>query len=135
MFEYLEKSPVRFQLFQFCSYYFGNNFLIAEGRVRINLAKLLMYMFREEKKRTRFRKGWGMQKRKGRYFFHNWLAGRAAPPALPQTSGKQAAASVVLEQRACGCWDWAPDELEMYCVTSHIYIGLILGCIDADLCK
>ena len=30
---------------------------------------------------------------------------------------------------------WAPDKLEIYCVTSYIYIGLVLGCIDADLCK
>ena len=30
---------------------------------------------------------------------------------------------------------WAPDKLKMYCVTSYFYIGLVLGCIDADLYK
>ena len=31
--------------------------------------------------------------------------------------------------------NWAPDKLWMYCVTTYIYVGLVLGCIDSDLCK
>ena len=91
MFEYLEKSPVRFHLFQFCSDYFGNNFLIAEGRVRINLAKLLMYMFRDEKREHVLERGGGCKSEKEDIFSQlvGWQGGPAGASANERQAGSR----------------------------------------------